>query len=428
MDSNRIVLFCIFIITAFTNTHFAFGQHEPLYISKSYVGNDYYLIYDVEYEDGANKQLVVIELFGDEVFVACPQVDDLKSLEIRNKLPKKAPVSLDCKTPIKSRVFKTTARNVLADVIGFMISTPTEEHPRNYEDVPEHHTVVSIIRFKFDKTLFRIKSVEYRLGIGKFLEPEISGKYQTNEDQKNSDIFGYDLDDLYFRTFLPMVKVPLAPEEDFFFSNWKSASKHNVLTAPMWQQLLVQWQALEIFTRKVAQIIDSVHVKTGVYETLTKPRLGRSPQQIFLHDEKHPIPKYFWKAIYIEIVVPSFKHHDRGILFVMHNVDPLTKSNEEKICPNDDVSKLGWKFLPDNFQMKSLMYACFLNKKNLEFFQEKEMNPLYGYKPFDLNKVPVKITDSEGNTTGVKEINVLEEMGKLEKAKQEGENFTLSKL
>ena len=48
--------------------------------------------------------------------------------------------------------------------------------------------------------------------------------------------------------------MQLAPEEDFVYDNYKLASRQNILTAPMWSDLVPQWKALEAFIRKVTRV------------------------------------------------------------------------------------------------------------------------------------------------------------------------------
>ncbi|XP_065224393.1 uncharacterized protein LOC135848419 [Planococcus citri] len=265
--------------------------------------------------------------------------------------------------------------------------------------------------------------VHYHIVAGKFLEPEIRERRENEKYYEDKLLLTYDVDELYSKTLLPVVKVQLAPADDFFFANWESASRHNAITVPMWKELLEQWQALEIFIRRVAQITDSVEIRTGVYyNTLTQPGPDDDSQTLYLKDGKHPIPKYFWKAVSIQTPTTLLEPDSRGILFVMHNnTDPNFNSNERKICPNDDVSELGWKFLPDD-RFKSLMYGCFLNEENLNSFQEK-IFPSYDHKLFDLRDMPVKEYDDKGifPTGMIKRVNVLDEIQKLQQAKN-GDN------
>ncbi|KAL6961835.1 hypothetical protein U1Q18_044457 [Sarracenia purpurea var. burkii] len=245
--------------------------------------------------------------------------------------------------------------------------------------------------FKFDKTHQRIKFVWHDIGAGKLLEPEISQKgnqpYQANED-----FFDYNVDDLYSRASGPYVKVQLAPEDDFLFEHWKSASRQNLLTAPMRRELLPHWQQLEIFIRKVTQVIDAVAVMTGIHGILPELDPEALEKPTYLHDEKHAIPSLFWKVVAIEID-HNGAHYSVGILVVMHNVNPYANPKVEKICPNDDLSKTGWKFPADDAFQK-FMYPCLWNMKNMRAFDE---NGYDGKGVFDLNDVPTVRIDEHGN-------------------------------
>ncbi|XP_065225305.1 uncharacterized protein LOC135849075 [Planococcus citri] len=258
MNSNERVFLFIFSIVTMNVICCAFGQYEPLYMSKPDYSNEYYLIYNVRYNI-ADQKLYVVESLEGDIISLCPRTDDPNSLEIRQKEPKKIPfIPDDCETSIKSDVY--FLKDVFEDmssyssVIGFLRFTPDSIFGSAFNDVPQNHKVVEFIHFRFDKSLGRIRYVEYEIGTGKHLKPEISTQKENNEYQKNENIFGYDVDKLYSQSKLPMVKVQLAPEDDFFYANLKSASRHNILTAPMWRELLPQWQALEIFIRKVTQV------------------------------------------------------------------------------------------------------------------------------------------------------------------------------
>ncbi|KAL6961834.1 hypothetical protein U1Q18_044456 [Sarracenia purpurea var. burkii] len=185
---------------------------------------------------------------------------------------------------------------------------------------------------------------------GRFLKAEPSSKKDV-EYERDQHLYGFDADEIYSKSEWPYVKVPLAPEEDQFFDNWKSATRHNILTDPIWSELLPQWQALEIFTRRVTKVISAVHMITGIHGN---PREADYHTIIYLNNvdptnPKYPIPEYFWKAITMTFTHDG-KEYRNGIIFVMHNtVYPNNVLVEPKICPEDgDVAeKNGWKFLPD---------------------------------------------------------------------------------
>ncbi|XP_065224536.1 uncharacterized protein LOC135848539 [Planococcus citri] len=424
MNSMERIVLCILIIIATNTIHIAFGnQYEPLCVRKKNFSYGYELIQTVRY-DTADTNLIVVESFGYEVLLACPREDDFDSLEIEIKQKDKATFDpAFCRTEIQSQFYTPSWPVFPWGVIGFPIFTPDEKSPKYnyYAHVPKNHAIAELIKFQFDYELRRIKLVHYHIVAGGSLNPKISERRENEKYYDDQLLLHHDVDELYSKTLLPVVKVQLAPADDFFFANWKSASRHNAITVPMWNTLLEQWQALEIFIRRVAQIIDSVQIRTGVhYDMLTQSEPGGNSETLYLHDGKHPIPKYFWKAVYIEIEITVLESLARGILFVMHNnIDPNFNSSERKICPNDDVSELGWKFLPGN-HFKSLMYGCFLNEENLKAFQEK-IFPTHDHKPFDLRDVPVKEYDNEGifPTWNIKRVNVLDEMQKLQQAKAE---------
>ncbi|XP_065224860.1 uncharacterized protein LOC135848787 [Planococcus citri] len=416
MSSNeRKVLLCFFIIVATNTIHFALGLYEPLYLRKSVLTNKYTLIYDV-IRDVTDQRLFVIDYLHHDVLLACPLNQISAPFKIQESAQKeeKFAVAPYCEIPIKSHVYKVKPDYTYGlNAIGFPVTAPdpNKEPSHHYADVPEYIAIVNLIDFTFDESLHRVKMVEYRLAAGKFLKPEIS--YNDEEYQKDEDMFGYDVDQLYSKTKLPFVKVQLAPEDDFFFDNWKSASRHNVITAPMRRELLHEWQALEIFIRKVTQFIDEVNVKTGVFGTLPQSQFNR---KMHLHDGKHPIPKYFWKAIHIKVFSIT-SMYTQGILFVMHNVDSIATSKVEKICPKDEVSlsNLGWEFSPDK-RFRSSIYGCILNVTNGNVFQEKFYTD---YELLNLHTVPVNEIDSNGNPTNFRILDVINEIQKLKQATDE---------
>ncbi|XP_065225006.1 uncharacterized protein LOC135848864 [Planococcus citri] len=422
MNSKRRIVLWIFIIIATNTIHFALGEYEPLYVRKTTKGDRYNLIQKVR-NDFRDKDLIIVVSFGYEILLACPREDDSNYLEIKKNEQDKAIFAPFCQTEIQSQIYTPSMHGLPWSVIGFTIFTPDEQLEYNYADVPINHAIAELIEFKFDYELHRIKLVHYQIVAGKFLKPEISEKPENEKYYEDELLLYYNVDELYSNTHLPVVKVQLAPADDFFFANWKYASRHNAITAPMWSELLEQWQALEIFIRRVTQIINSVEIRAGVYyDTLPQPGPGSYSQTLYLHDGKYRIPKYFWKAVYIHIPISLHEYHAHGILFIMHNdIDPNSNSNERKICPNDDISELGWTFLPDGQLLKSLMYGCFLNKGNLKSFQE-EVFPIFENKPFDLRDVPVRDYDFEGTPTGrIRRVNVLDKMPILQQAKN-GDN------
>ncbi|XP_065223689.1 uncharacterized protein LOC135847885 [Planococcus citri] len=417
MNFSRGVISSVLVVIALNTIKSVSCKFEPLYVTQGVLGNAFYIIFDVKYDgyDSANQhQHLAVVHHSTDILLACPRSNNANSLEIRHRVAKKARVEPYCELPVKPQVY-LNQNEIYFSTIGFPIFTPNIEYPTTYVDVPKNHIVCDLINFKFDQTLHRIKTVYYMLGAGEFLKPEINTENKNEGYEKDRILFGgYDVDDLYDKASRSLVKVNLAPEEDFLLPNWKSAARHNLLSAPMWKELLTQWQALEIFVRKVTQVINKAYVRTGVYETLTQPGPEGSTRKMFLYDGKHPIPMYFWKAIYIEVRSQPHTFHRHGILFVMHNADPNGISEEKSICPNDGdvIGKTGWDFLPKK-QFKSPMYACYLNETNLRFFQEK-IRPNQHRDPFDLTDVPVEVTDDEGKVIEVKRVHVLDEIKKLQ--------------
>ena len=156
-----------------------------------------------------------------------------------------------------------------------------------------------------------------------------------------------------------------------------------------------------------------------MYDTITQSDTDSLSATINSKEYKYEVPRYFWKMIFINVSY-NFKEYSHGILFVMHNVNPNTteKSNEQKICPNDEdeIAKTGWKFMNDD-ELKSPMYACLLTNENLILLNQKAEET---YEPLDLHSVPM-VLDSRDffdiDEDFIK-VNVLAEMEKLEQAKK----------
>ncbi|XP_065224253.1 uncharacterized protein LOC135848294 [Planococcus citri] len=224
---------------------------------------------------------------------------------------------------------------------------------------------------------------------------------------------------LNLEAHITYVKAPLAPEEDFLFNTWKLAARQNILTAPTLRDLQPQWQALETFIRKVSQIIDVVAVTTGV-----SGNLSNFPNKQKMSSSKHQlrVPLYFWKAVSLESF-PKDETYSYGIVFIMPNVqisDQVAKPGLGKLCSAFDIVELGWTFLKDNQFERSGMYGCPLNNNISMWLRGDGEEVEREFQDFNLNSVLALKLNEKGDRI-VKEVNVVEEMGKFKKV--EGEDI-----
>ncbi|XP_065223429.1 uncharacterized protein LOC135847694 [Planococcus citri] len=289
--------------------------------------------------------------------------------------------------------------------------TPEKKSEIQYLDVDEDYSVLGLIGFVFDKTRNRTELVWYNLAPGRLIHPEIiNGDDETEvKFEPNWDFFGFDIDELYSRENCPLVKVSLAPKQDFLYPNFKMASRKNVLTAPMFTELHDQWQALEVFTRKVAQVLNKLFITAGIYSDIQVLHpTTKEPVTLLLNpgNEEYPspIPRYFFRAITYKFEFEN-QQYNYGIMFVMHN----HKAKEEKICPEDEaeIAETGWmKFLAAD-QLKGPMYACLYNKKNMKFF-EREIE--LEFKTLNLNDMVTLAVNPETKVEYLRNVNVIEEM------------------
>ena len=72
-------------------------------------------------------------------------------------------------------------------------------------------------------------------------------QWQTTQREIIKKALGWEPDSKF-------VKLQLAPSGDFFFDAWKHASRTNINTTPVWQELVSEWHQLEKFIRRVAKV------------------------------------------------------------------------------------------------------------------------------------------------------------------------------
>ncbi|XP_065223422.1 uncharacterized protein LOC135847691 [Planococcus citri] len=421
MNSNcSVTFFYISIIITINAIRFALGLYEPvIYLDAPKFHHFGYLKVEVEEDDSHTSKHYLVKTIdkNQEIFVACPNQDPdhPNTFAIHSTEVGKAAATPICEHSVESQIYFTNKIRSY-NAVGFLIYAPDKSWPDQDFDVPEHHLVVELIQFKFDKYDEKIISLRYFMYGGEFPQLElIRQEDDLRKYRKNLDIYKNDIDTFYSPRNCPFVKVPLAPEEDFLFDYWKSASRQNIFTAPMWRDLLAQWQALEIFIRKVTQITDWVGVETGIYEELTRLPDGlRNPlfENIEWPDDQYRIPRYFWKTVSL-LQEHEGQNYDYGILFIMHNVPNLDPNNEwniEKICTDYNFVDLGWTFL-QNDHFKSPMYACPINDVTMNYLGEISHEE---YEDFNLNLLSLFKVDDEGNGY-IEEVKVIEEMGKLMK-------------
>ncbi|XP_065222826.1 uncharacterized protein LOC135847288 [Planococcus citri] len=416
MNSNRSIIWNIFIIIIISTIHCALGQpYEPVVYFDA-PESHYFAFQEVKY-DSINEHYVVRTAKEDEVIsIACPSQNGDHSLIIQESVFHKAAVLPVCTNLVKSQTFLSDTQEGFS-AVGYLIHTPKVGWTHHFKNIPERHMVVGVIYFKFDEYFKRVKSIWYVIVGGKYLNLKLSREEdEIWKYEKNEDIYRYDLDPLYKQDGCPFVKVPLAPEEDFLFDNWKSATRQNVLTAPMWRDLEDQWQALEIFIRKVARIVNSVTVTTGISGRIMKRPYqldNSSPKYVYLENENYPIPKYFWKSVTMQFSDDK-RDYSYGILFIMHNLnlsDPNSESDDgRRICLNYDIAELGWTFL-GKVQLKSPMYGCLLNNKATSRFGEKVIGE---FEDFNLNLLSMIEFDDDEKSM-VKQVNVVAKIQQMEK-------------
>ncbi|XP_065223078.1 uncharacterized protein LOC135847471 [Planococcus citri] len=447
MNRSQSILPWIFAIIAINMMDSAFS-YEPLFVIE---WSDGYYSFppDAKYDREKNHYIVLAPR-DQKILLLCTQNGIPGSYNVIKIETNEAIVDEGlCQWPFIWRIFKSEYHNK----IGFAIYPRGKQSSIGHRDVTEDFKVLKLIGFIFNESRGRTELVWYNLTPGYLLHAEINHGDEEEGDiigeqeefEENKDFYGYDIDEKYVHYSNPFTKMPLAPEQDFLYPNHKAATRNNVLTAPMWPELKDQWQALEIFTRKVAQVLSFLSIRVGVHGSIMKPDHGKEqPSPMFLNsvEGKYPIPQYFYKIVVFRFAFENGNRrvfqkeqaeegelqdeeeeqvHRYGILFVMHNSrvqNPYTEWNYEEICPEDQtkIKETGWmNFLPAS-QFKSPMYACLYNEENMRKFQKQL------YKKFDifnLNDLPTLAVDPQTGKEVIRNKNVLEEMKWWEKANKD---------
>ncbi|XP_065223423.1 uncharacterized protein LOC135847692 [Planococcus citri] len=423
MNPRRSFIFHCFVIVVIASStiHCVLGLlYEPIYYLNK-PGDRNFAFQEVEYNDSGKHYVLKTGDKNKPIYTACPRQGwpHPSVLETQNIVAKEVSVTQQCDILPKPQVFISINPKVYS-AVGFLIRHVDWSHYASYY-VPENHAVIGLIYFKFDPIYNRIVFLKYTIVGGNFLTPDIARNME-----KNINVFGYDIDPLY-EPGCPFVKVPLAPVADFLFDSWKLAPQQNILTAAMLRVLQPQWQALEIFIRKISQVVELITVTTGIFgHLLNSPyeNENSSFEYVYLDNSELRPPQYFWKTVTLEFTHDN-KEYKSGILFIMHNVrfpDPNTKSGVKKFCSPSDIASMGWEFLEDD-QFRGPMYSCPLEKEIMKFFGEE----IHGeFEPFNLNSLTVLMLnddndddddddDDDDNNFIVMSINVVEEMKKFEK-------------
>ncbi|XP_065223407.1 uncharacterized protein LOC135847678 [Planococcus citri] len=470
MNWNRGILSWIFVIVTVSSINSILALGEPVGVI-DWSNGDFTLAHNARFDD-KKEIFVALAPRGRKILQLCSINDDPGGYKIMKTQLNEAVVDPElCEKPFVWHIFQSGA----VFNIGLAIHTPgikSNQKPK-YHHIDDDFKVLGLIGFVFDESRGRTELVWYTLTPGSLLHAEISkeSRESVEEFDKSINFHGYDVDKIYSQDSYPFVKVPLAPKQDFLFINYRGASQTNVLTAPMWQELYDQWQTLEIFTRRVAQVLNSLFIKVGIHGEIMQiePSTGtKKSSPLFLNstEGKYSIPKYFYRAITYKFFIKKEqeevkaiqmeeeeknmkmeqeqdiemaeeegsekkKHEGEkskekeyieyryGIVIVMHNMrkNPNSEWDFENICPDDEaeIAKTGWmRFLPAD-GLKTPMYGCLYNKKNMERFHRKLGDD---FQVFNLNDLPTLAVDPVTGKGMITNKNILEEMKRWEEASE----------
>uniref|UniRef100_A0A182P7R1 DNA/RNA non-specific endonuclease/pyrophosphatase/phosphodiesterase domain-containing protein n=1 Tax=Anopheles epiroticus TaxID=199890 RepID=A0A182P7R1_9DIPT len=97
-----------------------------------------------------------------------------------------------------------------------------------------------------------------------------------------------------------LAKGHLTPDGDAVLDSWAGATYFYINAAPEWQIVNAgNWLRVENAARKVAaQLNDTVHVYSGVYDVLQLPDQKGNPISLSLdEDGAVQVPKWLWKVV-----------------------------------------------------------------------------------------------------------------------------------
>uniref|UniRef100_A0A182MPX5 DNA/RNA non-specific endonuclease/pyrophosphatase/phosphodiesterase domain-containing protein n=1 Tax=Anopheles culicifacies TaxID=139723 RepID=A0A182MPX5_9DIPT len=159
----------------------------------------------------------------------------------------------------------------------------------------------------------------------------------------------------YINSTSYLAKGHLTPDGDAVLDTWAGATYFFINAAPEWQVVNGgNWLRVENAARKVAaQLNDTVHVYSGVYDILQLAGKNGRPVSLSLGDDGSvEVPKWLWKVI---VHQPT----GRGIALISLN-NPFA-DRVEALC-EDICSQYGWHQKEFQDLRKGYTYCCSVTK------------------------------------------------------------------
>ncbi|KAL6961831.1 hypothetical protein U1Q18_044453 [Sarracenia purpurea var. burkii] len=359
----------LLILLKFCRPELEIVRYEPLYVvekpDRFTVANSLMIF------NARSRKHVLVAPEGFDIELACPKSDgDGVILEtVGQPIKGSSTLGVLCDEPVKPYIEKFSDAGYYS--VGFLIYKEggdfTSKNLNKYLppvstfDIPIFCSIsvrlTRLIRSQTDNSLTPTSGIT--IDFGEWIQIESSEPVNNQEYDKNEDIIGFDIDkayslenqrNIFYSTFqqpLPcaLIKIQLAPAEDFFLTNFKKMTQINMNTAPMWERVLPQWRSLEKFVRKVVTVLGKLTIITGTSDLLLFPSPRSNIEALHLDNvnQKLSVPKYFWKAVISRHGLRNDPEQNYGIFFIMIN-DPyfgIRKREDRPLC-YDVINGTGW--------------------------------------------------------------------------------------